>query len=128
RLVIELAALEESYNCTGCGVRIRRIKVVIVVFRPTVRKKEGVFPVLIATLEPLLKFIFSCRVYYALQREEYVSGVEVVDPCLFGFGAVEPRAVRLLVVDDVTGRAFGEIYQFPFTGYIANTRKHLCGK
>src|SRR5262249_44180846 len=109
--------------------RIRRIKVVIVVFRPTVRKKEGGLPVLIAAFERRLKFIFSCRdVGYALQGEEHVSGVEVVDPRLLWFGAVQPRAVRLLVVDDVTSRAFGEIYQFLLACLFAGTRKHFCCK
>src|SRR5215213_4703164 len=90
RFVIELAAFEESYDCTGCGMRIRRIKIVIVVFRPTIRKKEVALPILEAALKSLLKFIFSYRVDYALQREEYVSSVEVVDPGLLWFSAVQP--------------------------------------
>ena len=89
-VVVELATFEKRNDCTGCGVRIRRIKIVIVVFRPTVRKKERVLPISIAVLERLLKFAFSYRVDYALQREEYLSGVEVVDPRLLWFCAVEP--------------------------------------
>ena len=63
----------------------------MVVFRPPVRKKEVVFPILITALECRLKLgATRSRVDYALEGKEYVSGVEVIDPRLFRIGAVEP--------------------------------------
>jgi hypothetical protein len=58
---IKITTLEESHNCTRCGVRIHRIRIVIVVFRPPLRKKEAGLPEVIAAFERWLKFFFLWR-------------------------------------------------------------------
>src|SRR6185369_9771896 len=64
----------------------------------------------------------------ALQREEHVGCVKIVDPRLFWIRAVQPGAVRLLVVDDVTSRAIGEIDQLGPAWLRTNTREHFSGE
>src|SRR4051812_46763785 len=86
--------------------RIRWIRIVIVVFRPAVRKKERLLPVTEAMFQRLLK-LFTERAIrvYSFQRKQNVRCVEAVDPRLVWFSPVAPRAVRLLLVDDVSSGA-----------------------
>src|SRR5688500_4425368 len=81
RTVVEFTTLDERNNRTRCGVRIRGIRVVIVVFRPPLRKKEIGLPVTMTAFERRLKLVCAWAGFNdPLQRKQYVSCVKIVDP------------------------------------------------
>src|SRR5690242_11157791 len=101
-------ALEQRDDRAGCGVPISRISVVMVVFRPAVSKKERLGPIPVAALQRLLKVLGErARFDHSLQRKQNVRRVETIDPLLVRFDAVRPRAVRSLLIDDVTSGTLG---------------------
>src|SRR6185369_17188910 len=54
--------------------------------------------------------------------------MEVIFPRLFRIGAVRPRPIGLLVIDDVSSRSLGKFKEFSFTSQLSNTREHFCGQ
>src|SRR5689334_6577975 len=101
--------------------RIGRISVVMVVFRPAVSKKERLGPVAKPTLQRSLKLIRErASIDYSFQRKQDVRAVKAVDPLLVRFGAVEPGAVGLLLINDVTGGALGFMTQRSVAGQPAH--------
>src|SRR5690348_13558113 len=109
--------------------RIRRIWTIMVVFRPSVRKKELLFPITKTARQRLLKLRAErARREDSLQREENVGRVKVVDPRLTRFGAVCPGAVGLLLVDDVTCGAFGFATECGVVSELADAGQHFGGE
>src|SRR4030095_15980492 len=77
RISVETATLKESNDRAGGCVRIRRIRLVMVVFRPPIRKKEVLLPIFVTALHCGVKLCSECsRVNYALEGKEYVSSVQ----------------------------------------------------
>src|SRR5687768_7709653 len=86
----------------------------MVVFRPTVRKKERIAPEAIAAPDRLSYLVARLGVRLQLlravaqdarERGQHKGRVEVVRPALVRVGAVGPRAVRALPPRDVARRA-----------------------
>src|SRR5882762_8138820 len=93
--------------------RVRRIKRVIVVFRPTVRKKEALTPELVTTFERQLQ-INSTNIAGLpdpRERQQHVSGVKIIDPFLSRPGAIGPGAIFTLSSHNITGGTPRQIKQ-----------------
>src|SRR5436853_5079873 len=103
---------QKCNDCRGGRVRIRGIKRVIVVFRPSVRKKEALAPKVVSSLERLTK---KSRVgigtifHYTRKRLQQISGVKVVYPRLICSSAVRPRAIVALPFHNISHSAYSQI-------------------
>ncbi len=104
RIAIYVAQFRQRDYSSGGSVRISRIKLVMVVFRPSIRKKEARAPEFVATPKRFSELrCRSCcaKVSYPRQRGEQKGRMKVIDPGLIDFGTVLPGAILTLLTSDI---------------------------